>query len=503
MPIQYEQVWRADHSYYARTRDVDTKEVRIQQIDPVWEFYEKAPSGDFKYVLDKNLPLTQRLFHNNREVREYKGLMESTNRPFYGGQAPEYRFIRENFFGNGLSLDSRIWFFDIEVIPQEKVFPDPHEAIHPVTQMQIYDNYTDKIIILSLDDMVDKSKFEKWKGQLIFKHYTREQDMFNDFFKLLDHMQPTVITAWNGDYFDFPYLTNRAMALDGVNYKKLSPIRKVTSFKTSEGDGYRWEGIYLIDMMQAYKKFVFAPQVSYSLDNIAKVELDEGSGKVDYGEFDNIIDFHHGDIDKFLQYAIKDVEILKNLEDKLKLIALVQILAYMMGINFDDAFGTVKPWSQFLTNLAMQKGMVMPYQNNNKLGHPIVGGFVRHPKKGKAIWAVSIDVNSMYPLLGMRAFNMSPETYIEEKDMDLDMLQIRNMYHRDEDEYKFTKDGVMDEIGKVCKAHDVAFGMNAFFRRDEEGIIPATVGKIYGDRKIAKNKMLMYKALHAKLKAAS
>ena len=500
MPVQYEKVWRSGSKIFERVRDIDTKEVSIREVPPVYEYFDVDQQGEHRFILNEKVPLSPKLFFNAKEAKEYRGLMETVGKQIFGGQQPEYRHIRENYFENGLNLDTRVWFFDIEVIPKEKVFPDPHEAIHAVTQIQIYDNYLDKIIILSLDDMVDKSKFDKYDN-LIFKHCHTEVSLFESFFKLMEHMLPTVITAWNGDYFDFPYLTNRAMKLQGVNHRRLSPIRKITEYKTSEGIGYQWEGVYLIDMMAAYQKFIFAPQTSYALDNIAKVELGVGSGKVDYGEFDNIIDFHHGDIDKFLDYSIQDVVILKNLEEKLKLIALIQILAYMMGINYEDAFGTVKPWSQYLTNLGMNRNLVMPHKNLNKLGHPIIGGFVRAPRTGKSEWIVSIDVNSMYPLLGMRAFNMSPETYVEESDMPEDMKHLREKYHRDEDEYKFTKEGVLEEIQGVCERNDVAFGMNAFFRRDKEGIIPSIVDTIYTERKIAKGKMLMYKALNARLKA--
>ncbi len=379
-------------------------------------------------------------------------------------------------------------------------FPDPHEAIHEVTQIQILDSYLDKIIVLSLDDMKDKTKFEKYDN-LVFKHCLTEKSLFENFFKLLDTLMPTVITAWNGEYFDFPYLTNRVKNIPGINETRLSPIRKVSEYKTMDGTGYNWDGVYLIDMMQAYQKFIFTPQTSYALDNIAKEELGVGSGKVDYGEYDNIIDFHAGDIDKFLDYAIQDVVILRNLENKIKLVALMKILANMMGINYDDTMGTVKPWSQYLTNLAMKKNQVMPHKNKNKLGTPIVGGFVREPEKGKARWAMSVDINSMYPLLGMRAHNMSPEMYIEEKDLNPELMALRDEFHHTEDERLYLKEDNLQRIKDICVRNDVTYGMNCFFRRQEEGIIPQVVGDIYANRKIAKGKMLMYKALKARIQA--
>jgi len=550
---QYEKVWRVGYDYFCRTRNLETKQVRIEKISPEIEYFETNPNGEYSFVLDPSTKLSRKVFTNSKEAKDYKNMMGAIGKEVFGGQKQEYSYIRNHFFGNGKDIDIRVWYLDIEVagscryhgkhlveakIPGEeklqtmrlqkargygdievfdveasdlkkisescyaitKEFPDAQTAEFPVTQIQIYDTYTDKIIILSLDGMKDETKFKHHKN-LIFKEFDDEVELYKSFLKLLDGLKPTVISAWNGDYFDFPYLTNRAMGLKGVNYRKLSPIHKVSEIKTMDGLTYDWEGLYLIDLMKAYKKFIFTPQISYGLDNIAKEELGIGQGKVDYGEFDDIIDFYHGDIDKFLEYSIQDVIVLKKLEDKLKLVELMKILANMMGINMSDTFGTVKPWGQYLTNLAMAEKLVMPLDRRSKLDKTIVGGYVRQPVKGKNDWLVSIDVNSMYPLLGMRAFNMSPETYINEYELPDELKALRSKYHTHEDEEVYLEDENLREIREAVHKYDVAFGMNAFFRRDHEGIIPKTVDNIYTTRKEAKRKMLMYNALKARIKS--
>jgi len=503
MAEQYEMVWRSGSDFFSRTRDTDTNKVSITKIDPEWEFYERTKDGTHLSLLDKSVQLQPRMFNDQKSMKEYTGMMDTLGREVYGGQRPEYHHIRKHFWNNNLVSKMRIWFFDIEVIEEgDYVFPDAQIAAKPVTQIQIYDSYTDKIIILSLDAMKEPEKFKKWGDQLVFKHHESEKSLFKDFFKLLDALKPTVITAWGGNNFDFPYITHRAMQIDGINHRKLSPINKVSEMRSMGNDkNYKWEGLYLIDMMEAYKKFTFAPQTSYSLDNISKVELGIGEGKVDYGEFDNIVDFHDNDIDKFLEYSIMDVVSLKKLEDKIKLISLMQILSVMMGCNMVDSLGTVNPWTQYLTNLGYQKNLVMPYNKHGHLDKTIVGGYVRDPAKGKHEWLASIDVNSMYPLLGMRAFNMSPETYIEEYKMPDEMLALRKLMHCHENEDEYLNPSIIEEIKTVCHKYDVAYGMNAFFMRDEEGIIPERVADIYSTRKEAKRRMLMYKAFKAKLKA--
>jgi DNA polymerase elongation subunit (family B) len=170
-----------------------------------------------------------------------------------------------------------------------------------------------------------------------------------------------------------------------------------------------------------------------------------------------------------------------------------------MGINYEDTFGTVKPWTQFLTNLAIKEKLVMPYQRKSKLDKPIVGGFVREPTVGVSEWLFSIDVNSMYPLLGIVAFNMSPETYVNLDEMSEDLMKIRQEFHGHEDERVYLNEYNLQKIKEVVHKHDVSYGINAFFSKKKIGIIPKIVKDIYKQRKEAKGKMLAFKALRAKV----
>ncbi len=116
----YEKCWKSGWDYYERVRDSVTKDVHIRKIDPVWEFFEKDPSGEYNYVIDNKVKLSQKLFTNSKDAKEYKGFMESVGREIYSNQQPEYRHIRENYLHSEHDVDMRIWFFDIEVINQGK-----------------------------------------------------------------------------------------------------------------------------------------------------------------------------------------------------------------------------------------------------------------------------------------------------------------------------------------------------------------------------------------------
>lgn len=503
---QYEEVWKSNNgNYYLRERDINTLECSIRKIDPIYEVYEQINTeSDLKYILDQNINLRRVSFDTEKERNEYIRTCETIGKSVYGTQSPHYAFIRENYFDNKLDLNQRIWFLDIEAIATSGGFPDPEKAEWPITHIQIYDNYTNKNIVFISRSLNDPEKFKRENPDVVIKEFASEYDMLSGFLSLLEHMKPTMISTWNGENFDIPYITNRIKNTNNLNYRRLSPINVVKEDSYMGNVKYLWEGITLLDMMLAYKEFTYVTQTQYGLDHIAYVELGEGSGKIDYSEYDTIKDFYFGDFDKFTSYAAKDTLILKNLEDKLKLCELVKILAYKMGINMSDTFGTVKPWGMFLTNLAMKKNLIMPKDEKHTLDKGVVGGYVAEPQRGLHSWIASIDVNSEYPLLGIVAHNMSAETYIEEYDLHPELLKLRHQYHYDENEDKFLDDVLFDsddlkEISKICKKHNVSFGTNAFFDNSKLGIMPEIVLNIYNERKVAKGKMLTYNVLHTKL----
>ena len=432
--------------------------------------------------------------------------MDSVGRTVYGTQQAQYSYIRDNYFDNGITLTPRIWHLDIESIPPRgSGFPNPQEALYPVTSFQIYDTYANKNILIIREPLHDEYTFKQRNPNTIIKVVDTEKEMFEVFAKLLDYMKPSIIAAWNGEMFDIPYITNRAKQIDGFNYRRLSPIKVINERKINGTEDviFDWEGVTLVDTMLAYKAFTYKTQTSYSLDNIANVELGIGSGKVDYGEYKDIIEFHEKDYDKFMDYAIQDIQILKKLDEKMNFNKLLVMMSSMMGINPADAFGTVKPWGMYLQNKALQQNIVMPETTKHLLDEGITGGYVAEPQTGLWNWVASIDINSMYPLLGITAHNMSAEKYIPYENLQPDAKLIYDKWMSNEDETKFlSKTGLVDEtkeIQEICQKYDMSFGMNAFFKNDSQGILPNLVLNIYNDRKVSKGKMLTFKALKTKL----
>lgn len=197
---------------------------------------------------------------------------------------------------------------------------------------------------------------------------------------------------------------------------------------------------------------------------------------------------------EFVYYGIKDTYLIKKLDDKLNFTVLMCMIAEKMGVQISDTLGTVKAWSQYISNKSMLNGQVMPMKKDNDRPS-VVGGYVRDPNKGKHSWVLSADVNSMYPLLGMVGFNMSPETYIPKHKLPSDLRDIILSYFNDQDESKRLKlpSEVMQKTTELLNQYNLSLGINgAVFDKSKLGMVPEMVQDIYDSRKQAKKTMFAY-----------
>ncbi len=90
----------------------------------------------------------------------------------------------------------------------------------------------------------------------------------------------------------------------------------------NENQTYEITGIQQLDYQDLFKKFAYTygKQESYKLDHIAYVVL--GENKLSYDEYGSLHGLYKSDFKKFVDYNIKDVELVARLEDKLGLITL-------------------------------------------------------------------------------------------------------------------------------------------------------------------------------------
>ena len=294
---------------------------------------------------------------------------------------------------------------------------------------------------------------------------------------------PDVVTGWNVQLFDIPYICKRLNRVLGEKLmKRFSPWGLVTEneiyVKGRKQVSFDVGGLTQLDYLDLYKKFTYKAQESYRLDYIAEVEL--GQKKLDHSEFDTFKDFYSKGWQKFIEYNIVDVELVDRLEDKMKLIELALTMAYDAKVNYNDVFYQVRMWDNIIYNYLKKRDIVIPPKIRSDKNEKYAGAYVKEPIPGKYDWVVSFDLNSVYPHLIMQ-YNISPETLLEEKHPTATVDRIL----KEEINFELYKDNA------VC-------ANGAMYRKDVRGFLPELMDKMYGDRVIFKKRMLQAKQKYEK-----
>lgn len=304
--------------------------------------------------------------------------------------------------------DILIYGIDIEVECDDG-FPEPEKAERIVNAITVKDSQTNIKYVYGL------GKYETTDETIIYKEFSNEADLLSSFVDLMYTSPPDIITGWNVQLFDIPYLVNRITKILGAPAaKRLSPwgrlVSKVKVIYDQDNNYYDLAGVATLDYLLLYRKFVLEPRASYKLDAIAELEL--GKKKIDYSEYGNLYTLYQKNFQKFIEYNIVDVELLSELEDKLHLIELALNLAYSAKINFDELFSQTKTWDAIIYNyLRYNKNIAIPMKVHTTKSNTYAGAYVKDPIPGMYDWVVSFDLASLYPHLMMQ-YNISPETVV-------------------------------------------------------------------------------------------
>ena len=302
------------------------------------------------------------------------------------------------------SKDHRELFFDIEVEVTDG-FPEPSKAQNKVTSVAMYTKHDGKYRVYVLGDGKDNIKDE-----VDIRFYKTESELLKEFLRYWIDVKPTVITGWNTNGFDIPYLYNRISKVLGEEFANaLSPIQIVKYNPNKKM--YRIAGVSSLDYMDLYRKFTYTQQSSYRLDHIGTIEV--GIGKVEYeGTLD---DLYRDDIDKFIEYNLNDVEIVKALDQKFKLLDLARAVSHLGRIPYEEVYfssryieGAMLVYLRSLNLVAPSKAHDVSYDGSDGR---FSGAYVKSPIPGRYDWVFDLDLTSMYPSIIM-SLNMSPETKI-------------------------------------------------------------------------------------------
>lgn len=519
--LKYEAPFRDGWKPCIRVFDTETQKSKTIHIDDKYEYYVPYSKGSYTFIGDKTLKM-------DKCLGTYKDSKDQ-----FGVFNPTDRYVRDNFWRKSYNDNPRIWYLDIET-RSEGAFPAPEHASQQICLIQFFDTVSETMFVLGLRD------FEFEPGYSVpynFKYlkFLTEYEMLEAFVKIFKKADPLIIYAWNGYGFDFPYLYNRFKKI-GLNPDDLSNYGKC-KLEENEFQGklefkFSSSGHYFIDLMDIFKKFSFTTYPSYSLDYVGRAEVKES--KVKHDEFITFDSFYTGkdynisdkpyddpvreeirqlkiaestgqDFDakrfetliqfQFVWYGIQDVMLLKKIDNKRNLTPVLINIAQEMGCSVSEAVGTVRPWNCFLQNLYFTKKIVCPKRMEGSEGHDVIGGFVKPPVTGIHKWVMNYDVNSMYPLLSIKAHNISPETFIPTSKLPADLREHLLTYFNDQNEDKLLDypEDVWKRTEELTQKYDVSIGINgAVYSRKEEGVVPGVIAEIYYGRKKDKKKMLSY-----------
>jgi DNA polymerase elongation subunit (family B) len=429
--------------------------------------------------------LDQKVFGTVREARDYIKQFDGVSgaSKVYGQTRFEYAYIADQHQGM-VDYDQDkvlIAVIDIEV-GSENGFPDPYEANEPITAIAIK-YLRGKTYVFGCGDYVTQ-------GDEVYVKCKDEYSLCKQFMALWTKVCPDIITGWNTKFFDVPYLINRFRKLLGEDEAKmLSPWKYITERKTRingrELIAYDMVGVASLDYIELYKWY--APggksQESYRLDNIAQVEL--GKGKIAYDEYDNLHSLYRLNYQKFIEYNIKDVELIVELEEKLKLLELGVTLAYDTKSNFEDIFAQTRMWDALTYSYLREKNIIVPPREVKEKDGMFEGAYVKVPDVGLHNWVASFDLNSLYPHLMMQ-YNISPETLIEPEDYTDEMRNVLSQ--------GVSVESLLKKQVDTSQLVNVTITPNGqFFRTDIQGFLPKMMEEMYTDRSKFKKMMLAAK----------
>ena len=430
-------------------------------------------NGESEWRTLEGKPVAPMTFESMRDATDFiKQYEHVPTMNVYGMNNFVSQFIAENFPAD-INFDQNqivITTIDIEVASDEG-FPEPDKADYPVISICTKSSKEDFFRVWGLGDYEPREN-------TIYNKCESELDLFLTFLNYWsNHGSPDVVTGWNSKQFDIPYLVNRTRKVIGEeSVKKFSPWGMVSprkaranKFGMSEVDTYDIMGIAQLDYYDLFRKFTYntlGQQESYRLDHIANVVL--GESKLSYEEYGNLHTLYKEDHQKFIDYNIKDVELVDKLEEKLGIITLAFTMAYRGGVNYEDVLGTTTIWDTILYRLLNQQKVAVPPKVEKSKGD-YEGGYVKEPQVGSHEWVTSFDLNSLYPNIIVQ-YNMSPETVVDGlSDTSVERM-LRKQTPRDQN-YALAPSGVR-------------------FRHDKEGVIPSIIRQYYSERRVIKKEML-------------
>jgi DNA polymerase elongation subunit (family B) len=393
----------------------------------------------------------------------------------YGNTNFSYQYISENYKEDTIQFDLnkiKLVAIDIECA-SEYGFPDPKNCDEEILLISIQDYATKNVITWGSRPFNKKLKNHKY---VLCKD---ENALLKSFLHYWQSNTPEIITGYNCETYDIPYIVGRINRTLGEEYSKLlSPWKKIQpkQIEINKGiteDSYEIYGLPILDILRLYKKYSFKRPENYRLNTIAEYEL--GLNKLDHDKYETFQEFYTKDWDLFVEYNVMDVELVDKLEDKTGLIQQAVTMAFMSRTNYDDVFYQVRMWDTIIYNYLLNKNIIIPQKKQSQKSEKFKGAYVKIPVSGMYDWVVSMDLTSLYPHIMMQ-FNIGPDTLMPERINDISV------------------DKILNKSLDLSKYKDYSICPNgSLYRKDKKGFLSELLESMFKMRKSYKTEMLNLK----------
>ena len=416
----------------------------------------------FKTLEGKSLKPIQ--LSGMKEAREFLKNYEEQPGTIFGMERYQYCYLAETYPGLVDWNQEKILILTIDIeVASENGFPDPNLAEEEVLAITVKNHNSKKIMVWGIYD------YNNTRDDVEYVHCDDERVLMEQFVEFMANVKPDVITGWNTTFFDIPYICNRLQKLFGPKMMHyMSPWETVTEERTStygrDISRYNIWGVSNLDYLDLYKKFTYTDQESFTLDYISFIEL---GVKKDPNPYDTFKEWYTNDYQSFIDYNIKDVELVDALEDHLGMIQLMFTMAYEAKINYNDVYSQNRMWDVIIYNYLRDKNIVIPQRRKSHKGAKYVGAYVKDPQVGQHEWIMSFDLNSLYPHLIMQ-YNISLETLIHQQFPK--SISIQKLLDKE------VNTDILKDRGLTVTPN------GACFRTDKRGFLPELMDKFYNDR---------------------
>jgi len=318
---------------YIYLRDDIEKWKRFKYSPPV---YEVNPEGEYSTLFGKRVSKVEGKYDwfDNHILEKDIQKEIAVLRDFY------YKDDSQPSYHN-------ILYLDIEIQLLGSLTPSYIQAAPAeLTSIALIDITTKQKICFIVDGKSKLTDLQK-EGKQIIVCYS-ERDLISKFLKKWRELDPTIVVGWNSDYFDMPYLYCRILKVFGEETANLlSPIKKVINQPANPDNPITIGGINCLDFMRLTKKYITKEEPSYKLHDIgikyAKL------GKIEYkGNLDQLFE---EDPEKYIDYNIRDVEIIEELEKNLQFVQLTILISHLCHTSYESIY----------YNTVLNEGAILTY----------------------------------------------------------------------------------------------------------------------------------------------